>query len=86
MFGQAHETQASLIAHQMESSEAGQVLQMAIDTPAFFRTATLLFPRKLRSLMPDLEDELSIKAKKELFKRLDNMIVNKPWHLGFGSV
>ena len=61
---------------------------MAIETPHIFRIAPLLFPRKIRSLLPCpiTDDEDTLTAKKELFEELNRLAIDKPWSLGFSTV
>ena len=79
---------AQQIEVQAKTSEAGFALLLATTAPNIFRVGPLLFPRKIRSLMPREDDDDDEKRTKLLFfeQVLDKLVVNSPWSLGFSTV
>ena len=76
------------IAAQMTRTEAGLALQVAIEAPNIFKVAALLFPRKIRALMPKVDDEGREQDFKMLFFKhvLEKLVTEEPWTLGFSTV
>ena len=73
----------------MTGSLAGKVLTLALEQPTFFKSAPILYPRKLMALIGDKEeeqDETKKSLQATLLKTLEDIAVESPWMFGFSDV
>ena len=73
----------------MTGSLAGKVLTLALEQPTFFKSAPILYPRKLMALIGDKEeeqDETKKSLQATLLQTLEDIAVESPWMFGFSDV
>ena len=71
----------------MLGSLAGRVFLLAVDQPTFFKSAPILYPRKLLALVGDEEDGAKPKSRQAaLLQTLEDIAVESPWMFGFSDV
>ena len=71
----------------MRGSLAGKVFSLAVEQPTFFKSAPILYPRKLLALVGDEEDNEKKKSRQvALLQTLEDIAVESPWMFGFSDV
>ena len=71
----------------LNGSLAGRVFSLAVDQPTFFKSAPMLYPRKLLALVGDEEVDAKQRTRQEaLLRTLEDIAVESPWMFGFSDV
>ena len=63
------------------------MFSLAVDQPTFFKSAPMLYPRKLLALVGDEEVDAKQRTRQEaLLRTLEDIAVESPWMFGFSDV
>ena len=71
----------------MRGSLAGKVFSLAVNQPVFFKSAPILYPKKLLSLVGEEEaDERKLARQAALLESLEDIAKRSPWMFGLSDV
>ena len=86
-FSRENENAANILRSIVYSGLSGKVFSLAQQQPTFFRSAPILYPKKLVSIVDYDEDDNARRVKQAAFlKTLEDIALEAPWKFGYSDI